>query len=85
MPSRNRLAGVLALACTALVCAVAPASAATAAPLSIKVEGNRFVNGDGQTVRLLGVNHPSFEYACEFGYAYDDGHMDAADANAIAS
>ena len=32
----------------------------------------------GQTVRLLGVNHPSLEYACEQGYAYNDGNMDAA-------
>jgi endoglucanase len=64
--------------------AQAPGSAA-ATPLSISVSGNRFVDGAGQTVRLLGVNHPSFEYACEFGYAYDDGHMDAADAAAIAS
>jgi endoglucanase len=54
-------------------------------PLSIAVQGNHFVNGAGQTVRLLGVNHPSFEYACEEGYAYNDGNMDAADAAAIAS
>jgi endoglucanase len=59
-------------------------SAATV-PLSIAVQGNHFVNGAGQTVRLLGVNHPSFEYACEYGYAYNDGNMNAADAAAIAS
>ena len=54
-------------------------------PLSISVQGNHFVNGSGQTVRLLGVNHPSFEYACEQGYAYNDGNMTQGDANAIAS
>jgi hypothetical protein len=42
---------------------------AAAVPLSISVQGNHFVDGAGQTVRLLGVNHPSFEYACEYGYA----------------
>ena len=65
--------------------AVIAAPGAAAAPLSIRVAGNHLVNGDGQTIRLLGVNHPSFEYACEIGYAYDDGHMDAADAAAVAS
>jgi hypothetical protein len=85
MPSQKRLATVLVLACTVLACALAPAGAAAAAPLSIKVDGNHFVNGDGQTVRLLGANHPSFEYACQFGYGYDDGHMDDADAAAVAS
>ena len=39
----------------------------------------------GQTIRLLGVNHPSSEYACVDGYGYNDGHMEAADAAAIAS
>jgi endoglucanase len=62
----------------------APGTAA-AAPLSIAVQGNHFVNGAGQTVRLLGANHPSFEYACAFGYAYSDGNTDARDAAAIAS
>ncbi|MDX6566612.1 MAG: endoglucanase, partial [Gaiellales bacterium] len=54
-------------------------------PLSISIQGNHFVNGAGQTVRLLGANHPSLEYACEQGYAYNDGNMNAADAAAIAS
>jgi hypothetical protein len=58
---------------------------AASVPLSIAVQGNHFVNGAGQTVRLLGVDHPSLEYACEEGYAYNDGMMDAADAAAIAS
>jgi hypothetical protein len=74
------------VACTlvlALLCG-APGQA-VAAPLSISVQGNHFVNGAGETVRLLGVDHASFEYACEEGYAYDDGNMDAADAAAIAA
>ncbi|MDX6580548.1 MAG: endoglucanase, partial [Gaiellales bacterium] len=58
---------------------------AASVPLSISIQGNHFVNGAGQTVRLLGANHPSLEYACEQGYAYNDGNMNAADAAAIAS
>jgi endoglucanase len=74
----------LALLLAALAIAAAPALA-NAAPLSIKVEGNHFVNGEGQTIRLLGVNRTSSEYACAQGYAYDDGHYDDADAAAIAA
>jgi endoglucanase len=58
---------------------------AASVPLSISIQGNHFVNGAGQTVRLLGANHPSLEYACEQGYAYNDGNMNAADAAALAS
>jgi endoglucanase len=60
-------------------------SRAAAAPLSISISGNHFVNGAGQPIRLLGVNHQSFEYACVDGFGYNDGHMDAADAAAVAS
>lgn len=74
-----------ALASAVLLCALAQSGQASPAPLSIRVDGNHFVNGAGQTIRLLGVNHPSFEYACDQGYAYDDGHMDDADAAAVAS
>jgi endoglucanase len=62
----------------------APGKAANV-PLSIQISGNHFVNGAGQTVRLLGVDHASFEYACVDGFGYNDGHMDDADAAAIAS
>jgi hypothetical protein len=82
---RRRSLLALAFLALALALVLARSGEAAAAPLSIRVDGNRFVNGAGQTVRLLGVNHASFEYACEFGYAYDDGHMDDADAAAIAS
>jgi endoglucanase len=74
-----------ALVCMALIWGLANVATAAAAPLSISVSGNHFVNGEGQTVRLVGVNHPSFEYACHYGYALNDGHFDDADAAAIAS
>jgi hypothetical protein len=76
---------VLATACAIVACGLAQTSLASAAPLSIRIEGNHFVNGAGQTIRLLGVNHASAEYACSEGFGYNSGHMDAADAAAIAS
>jgi hypothetical protein len=69
----------------AIVGAFSQTALATAAPLSIRIEGNHFVNGEGQTIRLLGVDHTSSEYACVDGFGYDDGHFDDTDAAAIAS
>jgi len=77
------------LACVALLSAAASASA-----LSISVSGNHFVNGEGKTIRLLGVDRPSTEYACADGYAYASGGentaepldpLDEADVEAIAA
>lgn len=79
------LAYALAALVLALGLTVAAGTASAAPRPSISIQGNHFVNGAGETVRLLGVNHPSFEYACEYGYAYDDGHMDFLDAAAVAS
>jgi hypothetical protein len=83
--------GRLLCAAAGIACALfvwlfaqAPSQAATV-PLSISIQGNHFVNGTGQTIRLLGVNHPSSEYACVDGFGYNDGHQDAADAAAVAS
>jgi hypothetical protein len=80
------------IALVPLIAALGVAAAVLLAPgsghadtLSIAVSGNHFVNGAGQTVRLLGADHPSFEYACIYGYGYNDGQMDATDAAAIAS
>ena len=77
------MAGVACAIAVSLL-ADAPSHAATV-PLSISIQGNHFVNGAGQTIRLLGVNHPSSEYACVDGFGYNDGHQDAADATAVAS
>jgi hypothetical protein len=83
---RRPIQAAIGTAFAVLVLVLATGSGrAAGVSLSIKVQGNHFVDGAGKTIRLLGVNHPSFEYACEEGYAYDDGNMDAADAAAIAS
>jgi endoglucanase len=88
-PRRRRLPALLALLALAAAAIAAGLAqlpgAAAATPLSITVSGNHFVDGAGQTIRLLGVNHPSFEYACADGYAYNDGIFDEADAAAVAS
>jgi hypothetical protein len=80
--ARARLLGGFFALVAALL--LAPAAGA-AAPLSIGVAGNHFVDGAGQTIRLLGVDHPSFEYACQQGWGYSDGHMNGADAAAVAA
>jgi endoglucanase len=77
------VAGVT-VAITVALLGQAPSRAASV-PLSIAIQGNHFVNGAGRTIRLLGVNHPSSEYACVDGFGYNDGHQDAADAAAVAS
>jgi hypothetical protein len=83
---RRRLPALAVIAGALLLSALGQGSVRAAnVPLSISIQGNHFVNGAGQTVRLLGVNHPSLEYACQQGYAYNDGNMNAADAAAIAS
>ncbi len=80
------IAAAAAMCAAALAWLLAPTpSQAASVPLSISIQGNHFVNGAGQTIRLLGVNHPSSEYACVDGFGYNDGHQDAADAAAVAS
>src|ERR1700761_2195556 len=78
---------VVALLATVTGTLLAPPSslAAAGAPLSVSVVGNHFVNGAGQTIRLLGVNREGTEYACVHGTGYSVGPEDASDAAAIAS
>jgi hypothetical protein len=86
---RNRprwLATFAAILCAISFSVLGGATAGAArVPLAIAVVGNHFIDGAGQTVRLLGVNHTSAEYGCVDGFGYDDGHFDNADAAAIAS
>ncbi|HYZ80094.1 MAG TPA: hypothetical protein VE571_02435, partial [Solirubrobacteraceae bacterium] len=85
-----RRVGALAVVCLVaasawLLGAQLPATALSAPHLSISVVGNHFVNGAGQTIRLLGVNREGTEYACFQGTGYAVGPEDASDAAAIAS
>ena len=53
--------------------------------LSLRVVGNHFVNGSGQTMRLLGVNRSGTEYMCINNYGIFDGPNDDASVAAIQS
>src|SRR5436309_5391823 len=59
------------------------------AALSIRVAGNKLVDGNGATVQLHGVNRMSTEYACIDGTGYFnqpfDGPHDQASVQAIKS
>jgi endoglucanase len=85
--SRGAAAVVVALAGGVLlgVGAAGGVSAQAQPALAISISGNHFVNQDGQTITLHGVDEESTEYACYDGYAYSSGPLDATDAAAIAS
>jgi endoglucanase len=46
--------------------------------IALSVHGTQLVNGKGQSVTLIGVDHSSFEYSCT-----GDGHFESADYNAM--
>src|SRR3954451_10488757 len=80
----------IVLVVLAVSCVVLPATASAAAPRPY-VAGNRLVDAaTNQTFIPRGVNWPSFEYACFYGYAYSDSsesgsvNPDAAGAAVIA-
>ena len=88
MRSLRRVGLLVSCLLGAMLCMVLtppPLAALDATPLAITVVGNHFVNGSGQTIRLLGVNREGTEYACVNGTGYSVGPEDAADAAAIAS
>ncbi len=78
--------GLLLVALTLTTFALAPAQgivhAAGPAVTGLHVQGNGLVNGNGQTIRLLGVNHSGTEFACIQGHGIFDGQTDD---NAIAA
>ncbi len=58
--------------------------AAAGDTISVAVDGNHFVDGSDHPIRLLGVNVPGTEYACEQGWGYSSVPMTTASADAIA-
>jgi hypothetical protein len=74
---RNTLA-ILALLLTPYC---APAKAAS--PLSVHVQGNQLVDGNGNLLRLLGVNRSGTEYKCVDGDGIFDGPVDSTAIAAI--
>ncbi|MFI6333902.1 cellulose binding domain-containing protein [Streptomyces sp. NPDC050535] len=57
---------------------------ATGEAPELHVSGNRLVDADGATRRLLGVNRSGGEYMCVQGYGIFDGPVDDASVQAIA-
>lgn len=66
---------------------VAPEGTGAAGPSmsGLHVVGNQITNGDGQVVRLLGVNRSGMEFACIQGWGIFDGPSDAASVAAMAA
>ena len=63
----------VSLALAALACLCAGVSPASAAAPQVRVKGNHLVDARSDQVFVpRGVNWPSFEYACYYGYAYSD-------------
>ena len=63
----------VSLALAALACLRAAVSPASAAAPQVRVKGNHLVDARSDQVFVpRGVNWPSFEYACYYGYAYSD-------------
>lgn len=62
-----------------------PPPVTTSAPVTVRVAGNRLVDGAGRPVRLLGVNRAGTEYACAQGWGIFDGPTDTAATAAMTS
>jgi Cellulase (glycosyl hydrolase family 5) len=60
-------------------------TSASAAPLSIRVQGNHLVNQNGKTIRLLGVDRSGAEYECVTTSQVFDGPSNAASVKAMVS
>jgi endoglucanase len=60
--------GLALIAAFLIALAGSAGTGSTATPLSIRVSGNKLVDGQGHVVQLRGVNRSSFEYACAQGW-----------------
>lgn len=74
-----------AIAAVVLAFATTSVSASSPPPLTIRVVGNHFVNGQNRTIRLIGVNRSTFEYACSSGYGLYEGPVGNAAIAAMTS
>ena len=85
--SRSPIVGVLAggVLMVGVLVTLGATQAKAAPPLSITVSGNHFVNGAGATIRLLGADVPSTEYACDQGWGDASQPLTPTTADAIAA
>lgn len=65
---RGLRVGLALVAALLFVLAGSAGIGTTATTLSIRVSGNKLVDGQGHVVQLRGVNRSSFEYACAQGW-----------------
>lgn len=79
------LAALLALVGLLALVTLAPSSTSSAAGPWIGVSGNRLVDRNGKTVRLLGVNRSSADYECLKGERVFEGPTDWASVQAMKS
>jgi hypothetical protein len=70
---------------TSTATAVVAAAATSGSLTGLRVSGNHLVDGNGNVVRLHGVNYSGTEYACIQGWGIFDGPSDSASVKAIAS
>ncbi|MBF6571450.1 MAG: cellulase family glycosylhydrolase [Candidatus Binataceae bacterium] len=70
---------------TATATAQPSATATPGGSLAIQVSGNHLLDGNGNPIRLLGVNRSGTEYQCVSNAGIFDGPSDAASVAAIAS
>jgi endoglucanase len=77
----------LAIVCAAVALCVTsvPLAVVASPPLAVRIVGNHFVDGSGQSVRLLGVNRSGTEFECAAGKGIFDGPSDAASIAAMAA
>src|SRR5581483_2732513 len=73
----------IGVALLVLALLVGAAAAQAGSSLSIRVSGNRLVDGSGRTVQLRGVNRSGFEFACAEGWGFMDGPTDAGSIAAM--
>jgi endoglucanase len=80
-----RLGLALLAALSVTLAGSASIGSATTTPLSIRVSGNKLVDGQGHVVQLRGVNRSSFEYACAQGWGFHEPPDNATVVAAIKS
>jgi endoglucanase len=84
-PTRGTAVLAATLVLAALFLVVGCGSSSGAADPWIGVRGNHLVDGEGQPVRLLGVNRPGTEYQCVEGGEFFQGPSDQASIRAMKS
>ncbi|HSE61407.1 MAG TPA: cellulase family glycosylhydrolase, partial [Candidatus Saccharimonadales bacterium] len=57
----------------------------TTSAMSVRISGNKFIDKDNQTLRLIGVNFSGMQYACAEGWGFYDAPATDATITALKS